>query len=63
MFEAGSKYGKIVTLLGNGVGLLLMIAGSTEIVSFISPELIGYIVLAANIAKAATDKAAEAIKK
>jgi len=63
MFEAGSTYGKIVSLLGNGVGLLLMIGGSTEILSFISPEIVGYIVLAANIVKAATDKAAEAVKK
>ena len=51
MFHESSTFSKIVTYAVNGVGLVLLVFNSAEVMTFISPEAIAYVLGIANILK------------
>jgi hypothetical protein len=51
MFHESSTFSKIVTYAVNGVGLILLAFNSAEIVTFLPPEVIAYVLGIANIVK------------
>ena len=51
MFHESSAFSKIVTYAVNGIGLVLLVFNSAEIMTFLPPEVIAYALGIANILK------------
>jgi len=51
MFHESSAFSKIVTYAVNGIGLVLLVFNSAEVMTFLPPEVIAYALGIANILK------------
>ena len=56
MFNAGSTASKVASYIGNGLGLVFLVLGSMEIQTFLSPEVIAYLLGIANGIKTFLEK-------
>lgn len=56
MFHAGSTFSKVMTYLVNGLGLVFLLLGSTEVQTFLPAEVIAYVLGIANLVKTFIEK-------